>query len=368
MLNVDLKQNVSGSSVDVKAKKATFSDGQTVEFDNLIIATGGIANRPPFPGAKEGDLKNVFTLRGLGDTSQIVAACGEKKDKKVAIIGTSFIGMESAIALSSQKLAKSIAVIGMDAFPFAKILGEEVGEGVMKAQQRINGPNGLEFHNSVTVEKIEGKDGYPTGVVVKEADSEKRHTIPADIVVLGIGAHPATDFLKNSPGFPELCKDGSIAVDGSLRVKGLPKESNVFACGDIATVPARSEDTTVRIEHWNVAGNHGRAVGQTIAGQSTEKPFNKLPIFWSALGAQLRYVSDGNPPGFDDVYVSGNVEDLKFAAYYAKKGKVTALATMGVDPLVMHSSVLMAEGKMPSLAEIKGGKDPLSIPLVSSSL
>lgn len=364
VLNVDLQQGISASSIDVKAKKVTLSDGKTVEFDNLMLASGGIANRLPLPGCKEGELNNVFTLRGLGDTSAIVAAAGDKQDKDVVIVGTSFIGMETAIALASQKKAKSVTVIGMDDVPFAKILGPEVGEGIMKAQKKANG---LQFYNKAKVVKVDGSNGNASAVVIKD-ESDKEVSLPAQIVILGVGAHPATEYLKSSPGFPELLDDGSVAVDKTLRVKGTPKESNIFACGDIATVPARDEDTTVRIEHWNVAGNHGRAVGQMIAGKSTDKPFNKLPIFWSALGAQLRYVSDGNPPGFDDVYVDGNPEELKFAAYYAKKGKVTALASMGVDPLVMHSSVLMQEGKMPSLADIKGGKDPLSVPLISSSL
>lgn len=335
-----------------------------MEFDNLMLASGGKAKRLPLPGAKEGELKNVFTLRGLGDTSAIVTACGDKQDKDVVVIGTSFIGMESAIALASQKKAKSVTVIGMEDVPFQNVLGKEVGTGLMKAQMKSNG---LHFYNKAGVEKLEGKDGQVSSVVIKD-ESGKQVPIPAQVVILGVGVSPATDYLKESPGFPELCKDGSVAVDKSLRVKGLSKESNIFACGDIATVPARDEDATVRIEHWNVAGNHGRAVGKTIAGDSTAKPFDTLPIFWSALGSQLRYVSDGNPPGFDDVYVDGNPGDLKFAAYYAKKGKVTALATMGIDPLVMHSSVLMQEGKMPSLSDIKGGKDPLSIPLINSSL
>ncbi|UZJ54689.1 hypothetical protein CBS101457_004009 [Exobasidium rhododendri] len=364
VLDVDLKEGVSATSVDVKAKKVSFSDQTTIEFENLILASGGAAKRLPLPGAKEGELQNVFTLRGVGDTSAIVAACGDKQDKDVVVVGTSFIGMEVAIALAGQKKAKSVTVIGMEEVPFQNVLGKEVGAGLMESQKKANG---LKFHIKAGVEKLEGTDGKVTAVIIKD-ESGKQVTVPGQVVILGVGVAPATGYLKDSPGFPQLEKDGSVAVDKSLRVKGVPSESNIFACGDIATVPARDEaGATVRIEHWNVAGNHGRSVGKLLAGESAH-PFDTLPIFWSALGSQLRYVSDGNPPGFDDVYVHGNVQDLKFAAYYAKKGKVNAVATMGIDPLVMHSSVLLVEGKMPSLEEIKGGKDPLSIPLASSTL
>lgn len=362
VLEVDLKEGVSAASVDVKAKSVKLSDNSTIEFENLILASGGIAKRLPLPGAKEGELESVFTLRGVGDTSAIVAACGEKQDKDVVVVGTSFIGMEVAIALAGQKKAKSVTVIGMEDVPFQNVLGKEVGAGLMKAQEKSNG---LKFYTKAGVEKLEGSNGNVSAVVIKD-ESGKKVEVKADIVILGVGVSPATGYLKDSPGFPELQKDGSIAVDKNLRVKGVPTDSNIFACGDIATVPARDEaGATVRIEHWNVAGNHGRAVGKTIAGENSQ-PFDKLPIFWSALGSQLRYVSDGNPPGFDDVYIDGNPQDLKFAAYYSKKGKVTALATMGVDPLVMHSSILIAEGNMPSFDEIKGGKDPMSVAFVSS--
>ena len=362
VLNVALKEGVRAKSVDVKAKQVELSSGEKVSYSSLVLASGGTPKRLPLPGAKEGELDNVFTLRGVGDTSAIVAACGDKQDKDVVVIGTSFIGMEVAIALAGQKKAKSVSVVGMEEVPFERVLGKEVGAGLMKAQEKANG---LQFYNKAGVEKLEGEAGKVKTVVIKD-ESGKSVSIPAQVVILGVGVGPATEYLGSSPGFPSLLKDGSVAVDKDLRVLGLDSQSNVFACGDIATVPARDEaNATVRVEHWNVAANHGRAVGKTIAGHSTAKPFDTLPIFWSALGSQLRYVSDGNPPGFDDVYVNGSPQELKFAAYYAKKGKVTAVASMGVDPLVMHSSILIGEGRMPSLEQIRGGKDPLSISLTA---
>jgi apoptosis-inducing factor 3 len=140
-----------------------------------------------------------------------------------------------------------------------------------------------------------------------------------------VGVAPATEYLKSTEGFPELQKDGSVEVDNQLRVKGVPSDANVFAIGDIATYPTRDGKGSARIEHWSVAGNHGRAVGKQLAGESGNG-FDKLPLFWSALGSQLRYVSDGNGPGFDDVYIDGNPVEQKFVAYYHKGDTVTAVA------------------------------------------
>lgn len=99
--------------------------------------------------------------------------------------------------------------------------------------------------------------------------------LPADTVVAGVGVAPATGFLKSS-GIP-LERDGGIKVDAFLRVPGL---DSVYAVGDIATYPDSASGEMRRIEHWNVASNHGRAVGRNIMGKG--QPFEKIPIFWSA--------------------------------------------------------------------------------------
>jgi len=175
--------------------------------------------------------------------------------------------------------------------------------------------------------------------------------IETDAVIMGVGVGPATGFLKDS-GFT-LERDGGVKVDEFLRVHDL---QNVYAIGDIAVYPQVEEPTPRRVEHWNVAGNHGRAVGRTIAGKG--EPFAKVPVFWSALGSQLRYCGVGH--GYDDIKVDGNPADLKFVAYYFKGDKVVAVASMQRDPIVTRCSELMRLGKMPSATEIKNGTDVFS--------
>ena len=116
-------------------------------------------------------------------------------------------------------------------------------------------------------------------------------TIPADVIIMGVGVTPATEFLK---GTLDLEKDGGVKVDELLRVN---KVKDVYAIGDIAVFPQRNGESR-RIEHWNVsclclahtcaddcecikvASNHGRAVGKTISGDP--QPFDKIPVFWSS--------------------------------------------------------------------------------------
>jgi NADPH-dependent 2,4-dienoyl-CoA reductase/sulfur reductase-like enzyme len=139
---------------------------------------------------------------------------------------------------------------------------------------------GVKFHLGSQLERIIASESDPkfaTGVELTDKDGQKQ-IIEADFIVVGAGVSPATDFLKQSDGFPQsaLRKDGGVLVDECLRVRGL---EDVFAIGDIAVYPQNPLGEETRIEHWNVAGNHGRAVGKTISG--TPVPFSKIPIFWS---------------------------------------------------------------------------------------
>ncbi|PWZ03019.1 FAD/NAD(P)-binding domain-containing protein [Testicularia cyperi] len=343
-------ENSTVKSVDTKAKSVTLENGSKVEYEKLVLATGGTPKRIPIPGS---DLPRVLVLRQIADTKAINEAVGnedgEGKKKDVVVIGSSFIGMEAAIALSKRA---NVSVVGMEKVPFQRVLGEQVGEGLMKAQVK----NGLKFYMQAGVERIDGDSSSgPKAVVIKDSNG-KEVSISAEVVILGVGVAPATNFLKDS-GF-QLEKDGGIAVDGKLRVEG---HQDVFAIGDIAAAPTRAS-AHARIEHWNVASNQGRAVAKTLAGVETN--FDKIPIFWSALGSQLRYCGSGGPQ-FDNIHVDGEPSELKFAAYYAKGDEVVAVATMGVDPLMVQCSELLRINAMPSLSEIKGGKDPLKVDLSS---
>ncbi|TFK72981.1 flavo protein [Pluteus cervinus] len=336
------------TSVDLEKRQVSLDGGKDiVPYDKLILAPGGIPRRLPVEGA---NFENVFTLRDVEDAAKIDQAAQE--GKRLVVAGSSFISMELVAAVSKRKLA-SIDVIGMEEYPFEVILGKEVGQGLKKYHES----QGVRFHMSSKVEKILPQEGSTTlagGVVVNGV------TLPADFVVMGVGVAPATEFLKGS-GI-ELERDGSVKVNEYLRVTSGPDLRNVYAIGDIASYPQAVTGQHVRIEHWNVAGNHGRAVGKTIAG--SPQPFVKVPVFWSAQGQQLRYCGLGH--GYDDVIITGDPGEMKFIAYYVKENKIIAVASMQNDPVVSKASELLRLGLMPSPNEVRSGKDLLSIDISSS--
>jgi apoptosis-inducing factor 3 len=160
---------------------------------------------------------------------------------------------------------------------------------------------GVKFHLQANVDRIIASETDPTQAAAVQITSEDgtTETLEADCFIMGVGVAPATEFLKQSDGFPKeaIQRDGGIAVDEYLKVQGL---EDVYAVGDIAFYPQLFNGENRRVEHWNVggiscvafrinvwhavdnkvAGNHGRAVGKTIAGYP--QPFVKVPVFWSA--------------------------------------------------------------------------------------
>lgn len=340
------------SAVDFSAKKVSTAAGNSYSYTKLILATGGVPKALLLPGFK--DLNNVFLLRTVPDVQAILKAVGEKKGKKIVVVGSSFIGMEVGNALSKEN---SVSIVGMESAPLERVMGAEVG----KIFQNTLSKNGVKFYLNASVDSATPSSSDPKAVgAVKLKDGT---TLEADLVILGIGVAPATNFLKDNPAV-QLEKDGSLQTDESFAVKGL---GDVYAIGDIATYPYHgpgSPGSLTRIEHWDVAQNAGRSVGLSIATNKKEGPKRFIPVFWSALGSQLRYCGN-TPNGWDDVTIQGEPENGKFAAFYGKAGETVAVASMMMDPIMTQSAELMRVGKMPGLKELKGGLDVRTLSLVA---
>ncbi|KAB8290789.1 hypothetical protein EYC80_008426 [Monilinia laxa] len=340
--------NDTVTSIDFAGKKLSTKSGSSYPYTKLVLASGGTPKSLPLPGFKE--LGNIFLLRNIHHVKEIVAAIGQK-NKKIVIIGSSFIGMEVANATAKDN---DVTVVGMESAPLERIMGAEVGKIFQKALEG----NGVKFHMEAGVEKAipsKSDSSKVGGVQLKDGT-----TLEADLVILGTGVGPATGYLKDNKSV-ELQKDGSLKTDENFLVSGL---KDVYAIGDIATYPYHGpggEGSLTRIEHWNVAQNSGRSVATHINDPSAS-PKSFIPIFWSALGSQLRYCGN-TPNGWDDLVLQGEPENAKFVAYYFKGETVVAVGTMQFDPIMSQASELMRIGKMPSKSELKKGLDSLGLKL-----
>jgi apoptosis-inducing factor 3 len=207
--------------------------------------------------------------------------------------------MEMASVLS--KLAKEVTVVGEEKVPFGNILGSQIGS----AFQKLHDLNRVKFELETKVSRFEpATNGKQVGQVVL-ANGKK---LKADLVVLGVGVRPQTDYIK---GKLPLELDGSILVDNHLRVVSAPK-GNVYAAGDIACIAGG-----FRVEHWNVAHQQGRIAGRNLASQS-KACYESVPFFWTMqFGKSIRFT--GSNRGYDDVIIRGDLETYVFEAFYISK-------------------------------------------------
>ncbi|KAL1990401.1 hypothetical protein VTN49DRAFT_6240 [Thermomyces lanuginosus] len=339
------------TGVDFASKTVQTKSGQKYPYTKLVLATGGTPRNLPLEGFQLG---NIFLLRFITDAQAIVNALGDQK-KKVVVIGSSFIGMEIGVNLSGK--GHEVSIVGQEQAPLERIMGVQVGKIFQKNLEK----SGVKFYLNTSIAKATPSVSDPSKVgAVHLSDGT---ALEADLVVVGVGVRPATDFLRDNPAI-KLEEDGSLRTDESFKVTGL---DDVYAIGDIATYPYHGpgtdpgSGTPVRIEHWNVAQNAGRSVAKSIvsAGQP-HKPKAFIPVFWSALGVQLRYCGN-TTGGWDDLVLRGDPDNAKFAAFYCQGQTVVAVATMQMDPLMTKCAELMRRGRMPSKKEIEEGVDILKL-------
>ncbi|GAA5833919.1 hypothetical protein JCM3766R1_002470 [Sporobolomyces carnicolor] len=355
-LKVEFVLDTEATSIDFKAAEVKLSNGSTESYDNLILATGANPIRLPLDGS---DLGNVFLLRGVKDAEAITNALGGEPErdgdkKNVVIIGSSFIGMEAAVATAGKA---NVTVVGMENAPFEKILGKDIGNGIKKFHEG----KGTKFYLPAELSHFSAGDSDPNKVgFVHLKNGEK---LAADLVILGVGVKPATQLLKDA-GL-ELEKNQTVKTDSVLEIeqlKGTREGKRVFALGDIATYKDELVGDYNYVQHWNVASNHGRTIAHALA-TGDRAAYDKVAVFWSAQGQQLRYAGTSKASKWDDILIDGNPDELKFVAYYFAGNETVAAASMQRDPIVAHCSELFKLGKMLSRDELKAGKNPLDTPL-----
>jgi NADPH-dependent 2,4-dienoyl-CoA reductase/sulfur reductase-like enzyme/nitrite reductase/ring-hydroxylating ferredoxin subunit len=307
---------------NVNTKEITFTDNDRIKYDKILFATGGVPRALNVPGAGK---KHIFYLRSFEDCDKIIEAC--KGSSKVVVIGASFIGMEVAHSLHERKL--DVTVVAPEDIPFKNILGNEIGNFIKK----LHKDQGIRFKLGSQVLKFEG-DEKVTSVVLTTGEE-----IECDLIVIGIGVRPATDFIKGI----NLEKDGSIKVNEYMQVDG-----DTFAAGDITSFPYNGN--YIRIEHWRLAEQQGRIAGFNMAGKKIE--FNKQPFFWTAqAGLNVRYV--GNAKDWDNTITWGYINSKEFITFLIKNNNVIAAVGNNKDTELAAIEQLMLHNKMPTAAELK---------------
>ena len=329
--NIDIRLSTTATAVDRHARTVTISTGETLTYDTLVIATGARARRLTVPGA---DLDGIFYLRSLADSQAIGARLGP--GKKLAIIGAGYVGLE--VAASATKLGCQVTVIEALERPLARVAGAEIADFYRDAHKA----HGVDLHFGVVVAGF-GGEGRVQSVKLTDGSA-----IPADVVVVGIGAAPNT----------ELAIDAGLAVENGIVVDdcGRTTDPSIYAIGDATNHPNDLLHKRLRLESVPAAMGQARAAASAILGNP--KPFHELPWFWSDqydIKLQIAGLSEIG----DRVVLRGDPAANRFAAFYLREGRIVAVNAVNSAKDFMVGKKLIVEGRVPDVAKLADPEVPL---------
>ena len=313
---VTLRTGARVTELDTRERLVRLTDGSTVSWDALLLATGAEVARLDVPGA---DLPHVHTLRTFADSKAIIE--GAQRARRAVVVGAGFIGLEVAASLRERGLQVDVVA---PVSSLGKIMGPEVGGFV----ERIHREHGVTFHIGDGLASI-------TSAAVRLASGQE---LPADLVVVGIGVRPATG-LADRAG---LHVDRGIVVDEHLQTS-VP---GVFAAGDVARWPDARFGGAIRVEHWVVAERMGAAAARSILGEPA--PFRDVPFFWSAhYDVTLAYV--GHAERWDRIDVHGSLDARDATLAYREGDRTRAVVTIGRDLTSLEAERAFEGDDLPAL-------------------
>ncbi len=316
-LVLDLRLGQRAAGLDLDDRAVVLADGTSVPFDGVVLATGSRTRRLPGQDA----VPEIRELRTLDDSLGLRALISDGSARLV-VIGAGFIGLE--VAATARSLGCPVTVLEAAEAPLIRGLGVEMGRATTSIHE------GIEIRCGVTVEELRA-DG------VRLAGGEQ---VPADVIVVGIGVTPATDWLDNSG----LELRHGVVCDATLGA-GPP---GVYAAGDLARWPNELFGEEMRLEHWTNAAEQGAAAARNLlvtAAGGTAHSYAPVPFFWSDQ-APHRIQFLGHCGAMDDVeIVVGTPESGRFLALFGRQGRLRGALGVNAPRLVMPYRVLLAEGR-----------------------
>jgi NADPH-dependent 2,4-dienoyl-CoA reductase/sulfur reductase-like enzyme len=277
-------------------------------------------------------MDNVFLLRTRRDADRLLAQVGA--GKHAVVVGGSFIAVEAAASLRARGV--DVTVIAPHDAPFAHVFGERVGKVIQQHHER---KNNITFQTGRRVKRITKHHGRAAGVELDDWT-----TVRADLVLLGLGVQPNTDFLRAST--LNMGNDGSLIVNKHLQTN-VP---GVYAAGDIARYENR-RGMSERVEHWRTAQQHGVLAARNMMG-AAESVDDLVPFFWSRQRGGLGLLYVGHAAAWEDIVYRGDVEAGNFIAFYLENDRLRAAVSLGRDKemcaleFILHNRLPLSPAQM----------------------
>jgi 3-phenylpropionate/trans-cinnamate dioxygenase ferredoxin reductase component len=317
--DVELLTRASVTGLDLDARIAKLSTKEEIAFGKALIATGANVRRLNVPGC---ELEQIHYLRTLSNADAIREGVAEAE--QVVLIGGSYIGCEVAASLTA--IGKRCTIVMQERATLERGFGERVGRHIQGLLEGV----GVTVHGEDELERFEG-DGERVGKVITRGGLQ----LDADAVVIGAGVTPDTQLAQRA-GLA-IGERGGIACSSRLATS----TPGVFAAGDVCEYDSPLHGGPLRIEHWDVAFNHGKTAALNMLGQDV--PHMVVPYFYSVLAnlGELEYV--GPASSWDEEIVRGSLREGKFTNWYLRDGRLVAALTFGRSDDLDHARRLLTE-------------------------
>ena len=305
---------VTVEAIDRAAKKVTFKGGEAA-YDTLFLSTGTRARAIPLPGA---DLEGVFSLRKIDDVRRLRAPLDAAK--RIVIVGAGYIGLEVAAVARGE--GREVCVLEAE----DRVMKRVTSPVISTFMQDFHRNRGVDIRLGARLAAIEGEGKVRQ---VRLADGA---ALPADLVLLAVGARPNDD-LAAAAGLP--CEDG-VVVDEH----GRTADPAIYAAGDCTRFPSRRYGRALRLECVQNAIDQAKAVASEILGKPQH--YDPVPWFWSdqyELKLQMAGLSDG----YDDAQTVGDVSAARFSVEYRRNGKLIAVDAVNDGRAYMSGRKRIAE-------------------------
>ncbi|MGQ4599807.1 FAD-dependent oxidoreductase [Nocardia sp. R6R-6] len=263
-LAVEIRIGTGAVGLDTGNRSLELFDGTMLFYDALLIATGADARQLPLGR----DLRGVHYLRTINDAETLAASLAGAR--RVVIIGAGFIGLE--VAATARSAGAEVTVLEAASAPLTRVLGDDAGWAIAD----LHAGQGVSIRCNTRVLDILGSAGNANRVVVESGESVEE--IPADVVVIGVGAGPAVEWLS---GCAVAVEDGIVCDE-----RGRTSVPRVYAAGDVSRWRNTATGAHTRVEQWQAAGEQGAIAGVNMAFDlgvdgASDVAWDSVPYFWS---------------------------------------------------------------------------------------
>jgi 3-phenylpropionate/trans-cinnamate dioxygenase ferredoxin reductase subunit len=322
---IDFRPSVRATAIHRGDKTVALSDGSTVGYDALIIATGARAIALPIPGA---ELAGVMFLRTAADAEVLKATVGP--GKTLAVVGGGYIGLE--VAASGRALGAEVVVLEREPRLLARVACGTLSTFFKDQHEQ----HGVRFELGATATAFEGRDGRVTGVRLADG-----RLVACDAVVVGVGAHPNDELAKDCG----LDTARGVVVDLEARTS----DPAIFAIGDVAHRPMPIYGRMFRMESVPNALEGAKQAAAAITGRPA--PAGEVPWQWSDQ-YDLKLQIAGYAFDVDEILVRGDPATAKFAVFHLKGDLVQSVEAINAPPEFMMGKQLILARRPVSKARL----------------